>query len=74
MAAFKKAIDKLVSGLTRTRQKFVGSIRSLLSGRELNDKLLLDLEARLIEADIGVAAAASISKDLQAAYKDKRIA
>ncbi|MCE5327322.1 MAG: signal recognition particle-docking protein FtsY [Planctomycetaceae bacterium] len=73
MALFRKAIEKLAAGLARTRQKFVGSLKSLLTGRKLDQTLLDDIEAELIQADIGVAAATKICSDLEAAFKDKRI-
>jgi fused signal recognition particle receptor len=73
-AMFVKALEKLAAGLSRTRQRLVGSLKSMLTGRELDEGLLEELEAKLIQADIGVAAAARIRADLQAAYKDKRLA
>jgi len=60
--------------LARTREKFVASVKTLLTGRQLDETLLEELEARLIQADLGVAASRKICEDLQAAYKDKRIA
>ena len=74
MALFGKAIEKLKAGLSRTRKLFVGSLRSLLSGRKLDDDLLDELEATLIQADIGVTSAMKFRADLQAAYHEKRIA
>jgi fused signal recognition particle receptor len=74
MALFKDAIAKLAAGLARTREKFVASVKTLLTGRQLDETLLKELEARLIQADLGVAASRKICEDLQAAYKDKRIA
>ena len=73
MAFFSKAISKLAAGLSRTRQRLLGSIKTLLSGRQLNEELLDELESQLIEADLGVAAARKIRADLSAAYKEKRI-
>ncbi len=73
MALFKKTMEKLRSGLERTKQVFVGGLRSLLAGRKLDDALLDELEEKLIEADMGVATAMRIRDDLQAAYKEKRI-
>jgi len=74
MALFGKAIRKLSAGLKRTRERFVGSLRSLLAGRQLSEEVLEDLEVRLIEADIGVAAATRICEDLRAAYEQELIA
>ncbi len=73
MALFKKAIEKLSTGLSRTREKFLSSLRSLLAGRQLNEDILDDLEGKLIEADIGISEVMKICEDLQAAYKEKRI-
>ena len=73
MAFFKKTVEKLAAGLSRTRQKFIGSLKSLLSGRKLDDRLLDDLEETLIQADMGVASAMRIRGDLQQAFTDKRI-
>ncbi len=74
MAFFKKAFEKLTSGLARTRDKFLGGLVGLLRGRALDEDLLCELEEKLIEADIGVAAATKITEDLKQAYNDKRIA
>ena len=73
MALFGKAIGKLRGGLARTKERFVGSLRSLLAGRRLDEQLLRELEQRLIEADIGVATAMRIRQDLQTAHREKRI-
>jgi fused signal recognition particle receptor len=74
MALFGKALQKLSAGLSRTKQRFVGSLRTLLAGRNLDEDLLDELEEKLIEADIGVKAATKIREDLQAAYREKRVA
>jgi fused signal recognition particle receptor len=73
MALFRKAIEKIASGLTRTRQKLMGGLKSLLAGRQLNESLLHDLEEKLIEADMGVATVTRICEDLKTAYHEKRI-
>ena len=74
MGIFSKAIEKLKAGLAKTRQKFFGAIRMLVSGRQLDEELMDELEATLIQADFGVASAMKIREDLQAAYQEKRIA
>ena len=73
MALFKKAIQKLVSGLSRTKEKFVGGLKSLLRGRKVDAALLDEIEATLIQADFGVKATMKVIGDLQAASKDGRI-
>ena len=73
MALFRKAIAHLAKGLVRTRERLVGGLRSLLSGRQISGELLDELEERLITADLGVATAMRIRADLQAAWEDKRL-
>ncbi len=74
MALFGKTFEKLAVGLSRTREKFVGSLKSMLAGRSLDEQLLGELEAKLIEADMGVKTATHICEDLQKAYQEKQIA
>ena len=71
--AFAKSVDALKEGLTKTRDVFVGGLRSLLRGRQLDQALLDELEQRLITSDLGVVATRKIMDDLQLAYKEKRI-
>ena len=73
MAFFKKAFEKLVGGLAKTRDKFLSGLKSILRGRQLDDALLDELEEKLIQADFGVAAATKITDDLKLAFKEKRI-
>jgi len=73
MALFRKAFEKLTAGLSRTRQAFVSPLKTLLAGRGLSDDLLNELEAKLIQADLGVAASVKIIDDLKSARKDGRI-
>ncbi|MCG3180582.1 MAG: Signal recognition particle receptor FtsY [Phycisphaerae bacterium] len=75
MAFFRKAVEKLKKGLSKTRSLFVGSLRAVLpAGRKLDEQLLDDLEEQLIAADIGVRNVAKIIEDLKTAYREKRIA
>jgi len=67
-------LKKLLSGLTRTREKFVKSLKGLLAGRQLDAALMDELEAMLIQADFGVASTMRICQDLQTAYREKQIA
>jgi fused signal recognition particle receptor len=73
MALFKKALEKLARGLSRTRQKLISSLKTFLTGRALDSETMDDLEAVLLQADMGVATVARIRQDLEAAAKDKRI-
>ncbi len=67
MALFKSVIGKLKSGLAKTRDSF-GGIVSMLTGKKLDEELIAEIEARLIRADVGVAAARSLSKGIRDAY------
>ncbi|NBB95419.1 MAG: signal recognition particle-docking protein FtsY [Planctomycetes bacterium] len=69
MAIFKK----LLNGLSRTKQRFVGGLKSLLVGRTIDAKLLDELEAMLIQADIGVKGTMKIIDDLRTASSEGRI-
>ncbi|MEO0484036.1 MAG: signal recognition particle-docking protein FtsY [Planctomycetota bacterium] len=69
MGLFKSAVGKLKMGLTRTREAFVGGLRSVLSGRTLDDALIAELESRLIQADVGVSATRRLIDGVRADYK-----
>jgi fused signal recognition particle receptor len=69
MAIFRKAIDKLKKGLGKTRETFVSSLRSVLSGKQLDDELIKEIEKRLIESDVGVAATKILIDGIKADYK-----
>ncbi len=69
MAIFRKTLDKLKKGLGKTRQTFVSSLRSVLSGKQLDDDLIKEIEKRLIESDVGVVATAKLIDGIKADYK-----
>ena len=69
MSLFKSAYNKLKQGLTKTRTTFVGGLRSILSGKKLSRELLRDLEARMIQSDIGVGTSKKLIADLQEAWE-----
>lgn len=74
MGILRRALEKLRSGLAKTRQKFASSFRALLmAGRNVDEDLLDDLEAALIGADVGIGTTTRIIDDLREAYKEKRI-
>ena len=69
MNFFSKIADKLSSKLSRTRDKLVGTIDTLLSGFKKVDPVLLDeLEEVLIAADLGTAVAGKLIEKVR---KDK---
>tara|TARA_R110002073_G_scaffold336260_1_gene531411 strand:- start:173024 stop:173947 length:924 start_codon:yes stop_codon:yes gene_type:complete len=69
MAIFRRTIDKLKRGLGKTRETFVASLRSVLSGKQLNDELIKEIEQRLIQSDVGVAATKILIDGIKADYK-----
>jgi fused signal recognition particle receptor len=73
VGATRASVDKLKSGLAKTRNVFVGGLRSLLRGRKLDQQLLDELEQRLITSDLGVVATEKIMTDLNAAWREGRI-
>ena len=73
MALFRKAIERISKGLSRTRQRLIGSLKSLLVGKSLNEELMDDLEAMLIQADLGVSSVLRIREDLERARREKLI-
>ena len=74
MGIVRRTLEKLRSGLSKTRQKFSSSFKALLSaGRKVDEDLLDDLEAALIGADVGIKTTVRIIDDLREAYKEKRI-
>ncbi len=54
MAVFKNVVSRISKGLRRTREALTGSLRSVLAGRALDEDLIKEIEARLIQADVGV--------------------
>lgn len=66
--AIKGLLERFKKGLSRTAQLF--NIRSWF-GRKVDQSFLDDLEARLIQADVGVAAASRIIDRVREAYQDE---
>ena len=74
MGIIRRTLEKLRTGLSKTRQKFTSSFRSLLTiGRKIDEDLLDDLEGALIGADVGIKSTLRIIEDLRQAYSEKRI-
>ena len=69
MAIFRKALGTLKRGLSKTRETFVASLRSMLSGKQLNDDLIKEIEKRLIQSDVGVKATKILIDGINADYK-----
>ena len=68
MGVFRGTIAKLRSGLSRTREVFVGSILSMLTGRKVDESLIRDLEATLMQGDVGVTTTARLIERVREAH------
>jgi fused signal recognition particle receptor len=56
---------KIVDSLARTRNSFFGQITTLFGGSEIDDELWDDLEALLIQADVGVETTLELIEQVQ---------
>jgi len=64
--------DRLKQGLRRTHEALTDQVSSVIGGkRRVDDEMLEDLEAILIEADLGVDAAMSVIDGLKARVKEQ---
>jgi len=65
MGLFKSIAGKLKKSLEKTREGFVANLRTMLTGRKLDEQLIKELEARLIQSDVGVHAARRLMKGVK---------
>ncbi|MBC24221.1 MAG: signal recognition particle-docking protein FtsY [Phycisphaerae bacterium] len=73
MGLFKSAISAMRRGLRRTRDALGKPLGGLLSGRQLSDELIDEVETCLLGADVGVAATEEIVKELRNEFKAGRL-
>ena len=65
---------KLRERLGKTRGGLVSNVRSVFSGRDrLDDEVFEDLEAALIQADLGVETSLAIVEDMRRVAKEKKL-
>lgn len=69
MGLFKAVLSKVKGGLDRTRESFVGGLRTMLVGRKLDEQLIKELEARLIQSDVGVRATRRLIDGIREDYR-----
>ena len=72
MALFGKIISKFKQGLSRTREVLVegaGGLKSLLTGRRLDEQLISELEHLLLQADVGVVTTRRLIDGIRADFK-----
>ena len=70
---FAGLFQRLRDGLTKSRQVFSGITRLLSFGSKVDEQWLEQLEAILIQADVGVHAADAIVDGVRQAYLDKEV-
>ncbi len=71
MGLFDKVISKLKQGLEKTREALISGtsgLRNLLTGRRLDEQLIGELEAALIQADVGPAGTARLINGIRADF------
>lgn len=73
MALLKGALSRLRKGLTRTREALGAGLRSLLAGRTLDEELIRQIEARLIQSDVGVKATTRLIEGIRTDYRAGRL-
>jgi fused signal recognition particle receptor len=61
------------SGMSKTRQSFFGRISQLLSGAQIDDDTWDDIEAALIQADLGVETTRHVLDELQSRVRKERL-
>lgn len=69
MGILRSVISRLSGGLAKTRQALGAGLRSLLSGRSLDEALVKEVEARLVAADVGVKTARRLADGLRESRK-----
>jgi fused signal recognition particle receptor len=71
---FGKITQALKKGLQKTKDKLLGGLRTILPfGRELDDRLIEEMEEHLLTADIGPRTVMRIMAAVRSAYKERRI-
>lgn len=69
MGLFRSTVDSIKKGLSKTRAVLNTDVRVLLRGQVLTDSLIDQLEAKLIQADIGVPTVVKLIEAIREAYK-----
>lgn len=73
MSFLKSIFGKVKQGLAKTRDTFIGGLRSLLLGKRLDEDLIRQLEAKLISADVGVKTTMRLVKGVREAYRSGKM-
>ncbi len=70
---FKSMLDKLKSGLEKTKKQFVESFSSISFGRKIDEELFDDIEMVLLKADVGLQATEEIIDFLRKESKRRKL-
>ncbi|MGP1346910.1 MAG: signal recognition particle-docking protein FtsY [Phycisphaerales bacterium] len=73
MPLFKSIFNKVKSGLAKTRDVLNTDVRVLLAGRKLDEALILELEQRLIQADLGVQTVLTLIAEIRRDFRQGTI-
>lgn len=76
MAFFKSIVSSIKKGLERTREVFVDGARglkNLLTGRRLDEELILELEKTLLQADVGPKTTARLIDGIRADFRSGKM-
>lgn len=73
MGFFRSIVGKLKQGLEKTRETLVATVKSLLLGRKLDEKVLGELERRLLQADVGVKTTGRWMEQIRADFRAGKI-
>ena len=64
---------RLSEKLDKTRQSIVGGVRQVVTGTSLTDETFEDLEATLVQADLGIEMASALVADMRVKVRERRI-
>lgn len=64
---------RLSEKLSKTRQSIVGSVREIVTGTALTDETFEDLEATLVQADLGIETVTALVADMKEKVRERRI-
>ncbi len=70
---FKSMLDRLKSGLQKTKRQFVDTFSSISFGRSIDEELFEDIEMILLKADVGVNATEEILDFLRKESKKRKL-
>jgi fused signal recognition particle receptor len=73
MAFFKSVVGKLRKGLEKTHEVLTMDLRDLLRGRALSEELILEIERKLLQADVGTKTTTRLVGGIREAHEAGRM-